>query len=139
MSDSAMAVNVGVNARAARVIRSLKVSVSIMLLAGLAACGDSPDSSSSPVQAADTDNPSPAVQMQHLIPDDPHLAEIYQTSCRACHIVPGTGAPQTGDVDVWKPRVAKGMGTLLNNVSTVSAECLRWGCVWTAALKSLKA
>lgn len=51
-----------------------------------------------------------------LEPSDPQLAAIYQRSCKACH---GTGAPaipQSGDMEAWKPRAAKGMDVLLDNV-----------------------
>ncbi|WP_439135695.1 c-type cytochrome [Pseudomaricurvus sp.] len=85
--------------------RGLKWVVLIAVLAGMVGCGDQQDASH-----------SAAAQPQSLIPDDPQLAEIYQTSCRACHIVPGTGAPLTGDINAWKPRATKGMGTLLDNV-----------------------
>ncbi|GMG87347.1 c-type cytochrome [Biformimicrobium ophioploci] len=53
---------------------------------------------------------------QVLQPADPALAEIYSRSCRSCHTVAATGAPLTGDVAGWSPRLEKGMDTLVNNV-----------------------
>lgn len=53
---------------------------------------------------------------QTLQPRDPALAEIYNRSCRSCHTVAATGAPLTGDVAGWAPRMDKGMNTMVDNV-----------------------
>ena len=45
-------------------------------------------------------------------PADPRLAELYRQSCRACHAVPGSGAPLTGDRDAWDKREEKGAEAL---------------------------
>jgi cytochrome c5 len=45
-------------------------------------------------------------------PSDPHLAELYRQSCRACHAVPGSGAPLTGDRNAWDARWEKGAEAL---------------------------
>lgn len=65
----------------------------------LAACDQSP--TPAPVSSA---------------PADPHTAAIYQRACKACHESPATGAPLTGDLAAWQPRMAQGMDTLLAHV-----------------------
>ena len=64
----------------------------------LTACGDKP--AAPPAAAAPP-------------PSDPALAKIFDTTCRTCHAVPASGAPQAGDVAAWKPRIAQGKDTLL--------------------------
>ncbi|MCA0894392.1 c-type cytochrome [Microbulbifer agarilyticus] len=39
--------------------------------------------------------------------------EMYQQTCGSCHERGLVGAPRTGDVEAWKPRMAKGMDTLV--------------------------
>lgn len=53
---------------------------------------------------------------QALEPSDPVLNEIYQRSCRNCHVLESTGAPLTGDVRAWQGRLEKGKDILLENV-----------------------
>ena len=43
------------------------------------------------------------------------LQALYDRSCKGCHAVPGTGAPLTGNVQAWAPRVAQGIDTLLDH------------------------
>lgn len=59
--------------------------------------------------------PDPAI-IATLRPADARLADIYATSCLACHTTPDSGAPQTGHAAQWKDRLAKGMPALLKNV-----------------------
>jgi cytochrome c5 len=40
----------------------------------------------------------------------------YQSSCFACHMSGAAGAPKTGDVAAWEPRLAKGMDALVASV-----------------------
>ncbi|MAA84363.1 MAG: cytochrome c5 family protein [Halieaceae bacterium] len=40
----------------------------------------------------------------------------YAASCGACHAVGVAGAPATGNVDAWAPRMAKGMDALVASV-----------------------
>lgn len=64
-----------------------------------------------------SDPPVPdAATIAALRPSDARLAEIYATSCMACHTTPDSGAPQTGVAAQWKDRLAKGMPALLKNV-----------------------
>ena len=44
--------------------------------------------------------------------------EKYQKSCFACHSSGAAGAPKTGDAEAWKPRMDKGMDTLVSSVKT---------------------
>ena len=40
----------------------------------------------------------------------------YAASCGACHAYAVAGAPKTGDIAQWEPRLAKGMEALLSSV-----------------------
>jgi len=51
-------------------------------------------------------------QAAAAVPSDPHLAELYRQSCRACHAVAGSGAPLTGDRNAWDARWEKGAEAL---------------------------
>jgi cytochrome c5 len=81
------------------------LAVSLLAGSALAACGQqqagSPSTSGAPTAA--TVAASPAVQ------------KLYDTSCKSCHAVPASGAPQTGDAKAWAPRVAQGLDTLLDH------------------------
>lgn len=49
-------------------------------------------------------------------PADPKVAKIFGSTCRSCHAVPASGAPQAGDAQAWAPRVAQGKDTVLNHI-----------------------
>lgn len=83
------------------------ITVILMGLA-LAACGDS----GSGEEASRADIVARAADLQ---PADYALADIYARSCRGCHANPESGAPLTGDVEAWAPRVAQGSRTLLDH------------------------
>lgn len=51
-----------------------------------------------------------------LKPADAHEAQLYEHSCKACHAVPGTGAPQVHDSEQWDRRWKKGDDVLLSHV-----------------------
>lgn len=76
---------------------------------GLASCGDSGSTGG-------TGDSAGAVPSRNLAPENQEIASIYNRSCRSCHSVAGTGAPLTGDVAAWEPRMAKGMDTLVTSV-----------------------
>lgn len=40
----------------------------------------------------------------------------YASSCFACHSSGAAGAPKTGDVEAWKPRLEKGIDALIASV-----------------------
>lgn len=42
-------------------------------------------------------------------------AQVYQSTCFACHGTGAAGAPKVGDQAAWADRIAKGMDTLLNH------------------------
>lgn len=86
------------------------LAVFAFIVLGLAACSDSGKSTgaaSAGSGAASGANQSAA---------DPEITSIYNRSCRSCHSVAGTGAPQTGDVAAWEPRMAKGMDAMVTSV-----------------------
>jgi len=39
--------------------------------------------------------------------------QLYQGACLACHTTGAAGAPKIGDAGAWKPRLAKGMDSLV--------------------------
>ena len=39
--------------------------------------------------------------------------DTYNRTCRICHDNGVGGAPKTGDVDAWRPRLEKGMESLI--------------------------
>jgi cytochrome c len=42
--------------------------------------------------------------------------QVYNNVCVACHYPPGVGgAPALGDAEAWAPRIAQGMGTLIDH------------------------
>ncbi|TNF84483.1 cytochrome c5 family protein [Pseudomonas sp. ICMP22404] len=57
----------------------------------------------------------PAPAAVNAMPADAALAQVYDSSCKLCHANPGAGAPLTGDVNAWAPRVAQGADTLLDH------------------------
>lgn len=50
-----------------------------------------------------------------LRPRDPRLAQLYESSCVACHTVRDTGAPLTGSRAAWDPRWQKGLPALVES------------------------
>jgi cytochrome c5 len=44
------------------------------------------------------------------------VQERYEKSCIICHANGAAGAPKTGDVKAWEPRLAKGMEALVKSV-----------------------
>src|SRR5258707_4115761 len=42
----------------------------------------------------------------------PELQAVYDRSCKNCHAVPASGAPQSGDAPAWAPRIAQGADIL---------------------------
>lgn len=56
----------------------------------------------------------------------------YKKSCYACHGFGANGAPKTGDVAAWTPRLEKGMETLVKHAregfNTMSPMGLCFDC-----------
>jgi cytochrome c5 len=76
-----------------------------VLLLALAACG-SDKSGSAPAAAPNTPPPPASAAVQ----------KIYDSTCRACHSQPASGAPQAGDAKAWAPRIAQGRDVVLGHV-----------------------
>lgn len=74
---------------------------------------------SAALTACDRDAPAPAAAPASSpaasAPADPTLAGLYAQTCKACHTNAASGAPQTGDVQAWAPRLAQGMDVLLDH------------------------
>ena len=59
--------------------------------------------------------PAPTPEQALLLkPTDANLAGLYETSCKACHAMPGTGAPLVQDRAAWDPRWKQGEAVLLD-------------------------
>jgi cytochrome c5 len=54
-------------------------------------------------------------QVMALTPADARLAGLYETSCKACHAMPGNLAPQVRDHAAWDPRWKQGEQVLLDH------------------------
>lgn len=48
----------------------------------------------------------------------PTLEERYNQTCNICHLAGAGGAPKTGDVAAWEPRLVKGMDVLVASVKS---------------------
>ncbi|HEY1077620.1 MAG TPA: c-type cytochrome [Fontimonas sp.] len=62
-----------------------------------------------------SESPTTAAPSAAIVAAEPGIQRLYDQTCKSCHSVPGTGAPQVGDRAAWEPRVAQGMETLLNH------------------------
>jgi cytochrome c5 len=47
---------------------------------------------------------------------DQAVVDRYNKTCVVCHSAGAAGAPKTGDVAGWEPRMAKGMDALVSSV-----------------------
>lgn len=54
-------------------------------------------------------------QSAAMVPSDGWLAALYETSCKTCHTIKASGAPLSGDVAAWAPRMKQGMPTLVGH------------------------
>lgn len=55
-------------------------------------------------------------------------AAIYKENCAVCHDEGKSGAPKTGDKEVWKPLIAKNMDVLITNTVNGKAHPKNGGC-----------
>ncbi len=56
--------------------------------------------------------------LQGCSQDDPRPASAeatYQRYCFSCHTTGAGGAPRTGDVETWRPRLAQGRDVLIRH------------------------
>lgn len=58
---------------------------------------------------------APAAAAPSAVAASPAVLKIYEQTCRNCHGVPSSGAPQTGDSKAWAPRVAQGRDALIDH------------------------
>ncbi|MDE1146787.1 MAG: c-type cytochrome [Azospirillaceae bacterium] len=77
----------------------------LIVAVGLAGgCGKAPEAA-----------PPTAAALAALRPADARLAGLYETSCKACHANPDSGAPLARHATAWTPRWAKGPDLLLRH------------------------
>lgn len=73
----------------------------------LSACGQ---------KAADASSKAaPGAAVAAVTSSDPTIQKIYDTTCKSCHGIPASGAPQAGDKAAWAPRVAQGKDVLIDH------------------------
>jgi cytochrome c5 len=62
--------------------------------------------------------PPPPTPQQALAlrPSDTRLADLYETSCKACHAHAQSGAPLVHDHAAWDPRWKQGLASLQEHV-----------------------
>lgn len=78
-----------------------RVFALILMVTGLAACGDGSGSGTSATA--------------NIPPLEGRLQEIWTASCGNCHTSRMSGAPRLGDAEAWAPIVAQGMETMLEH------------------------
>ena len=83
-----------------------RIALGLLAAIALAGCGPKPAP------------PPTLAQAQAMAPADGRLAALYETSCKACHAVPGSGAPLVGDKAAWDGRYNKGLPVLVGRVVT---------------------
>lgn len=82
----------------------MRVALVMTLVAlSLAACGEAIPPAPTPEQA------------MLLKPANARLAGLYETSCKACHATPDTGAPLVHDRAAWDSRWNQGEAVLLDH------------------------
>ncbi len=81
---------------------SVRMAWGVLMCAGIAACSPPPQHMSQ-------------AELAQLKPADSRVATLYAHSCKACHAVPGSGAPLVHDRAAWDPRWDKGEDVLLNH------------------------
>ncbi|MFZ5669156.1 MAG: c-type cytochrome [Pseudomonadota bacterium] len=60
--------------------------------------------------------PAPTPEQAALLkPADARLAGLYETSCKACHAIPESGAPLVHDPKAWAPRWKQGLPMLVDH------------------------
>ncbi|WP_418297391.1 c-type cytochrome [Microbulbifer sp. SA54] len=57
--------------------------------------------------------PTTEIDTVHIAPE---LLDTYRQTCGSCHDRGVVGAPKTGDVVAWGPRMEQGMDTLVTHV-----------------------
>ena len=61
---------------------------------------------------------SPQLEDAPVVASGPMSAEqVYNTACLACHATGVAGAPKTGDIAAWAPRIAQGEDVLFEHAT----------------------
>jgi cytochrome c5 len=60
----------------------------------------------------------------------PTIEQRYARSCNICHMGGAGGAPKTGDVVAWAPRLAQGMDALVESVNKGMGAMPPKGMCW---------
>jgi cytochrome c5 len=69
-----------------------------------------------PEAIADRLKPVATVALGAAASQAPRTGEaVFKSICAACHDVGAAGAPKTGDVGLWAPRIAQGFDTLVKH------------------------
>ena len=85
----------------------------IMFCSGCGAGGEAP-AADGQQPAADGQQTAADGQQTAAVASPAHPGEeIYQNYCFSCHTPGLSGAPKLGDVEAWRPRIAKGPDLLL--------------------------
>jgi len=58
---------------------------------------------------------SAMIFVSSAIAADDYTVELYDTYCKACHSISGTGAPVSFLAEEWRERATKGLNTLVDN------------------------
>ena len=89
---------------------NLRLTALLLAVTTLAACGggEPAGAASSAAAGASPDTPEAAAAID--------AEQIYNRYCFSCHAAGIAGAPKQGDVEAWKPRIAKGSDLLLKSV-----------------------
>jgi len=85
-------------------LRIFVLACTLVAAARLSACGDHP-----PAPPSAAAPPAAAAALS------PELQAVYDRSCKNCHAVPASGAPQAGDARAWAPRIAQGADVLVEH------------------------
>lgn len=68
-----------------------------------------------PMQEMPSDGAAPMGEMATAQPAADKGKQIYDSVCFACHAMGVAGAPKFGDKELWAPRIAQGMDTLVSH------------------------
>jgi cytochrome c5 len=80
------------------------------------ALGGPGSASMTPEAIADRLKPVATVALGAAASQSPRTGEaVFKSICAACHDVGAAGAPKTGDVGLWAPRLVQGFDTLVKH------------------------
>lgn len=101
-----------------KVIALLVVSMIITFALQSCGSGEKKDANSAQAQSTDTQTESTDQALPELNQEDLASGEAtYNKYCHVCHKEGIAGAPKLGNKELWGPRAAKGMETLIKHVT----------------------